>query len=32
MTPRVGEDFIATKPPTTGDDIALEVVDFSIFP
>lgn len=32
MTPRVGEEFIATKPPITGNDLALGVVDFSIFP
>ena len=32
MTPRVGEDFIETKPPITGEDRALGVVDFSIFP
>ena len=32
MTPRVGDDFVETKPPITGDDIALGVVDFSIFP
>ncbi len=32
MTPRVGEQFIETQPPITGDDIALGVVDFSIFP
>jgi dipeptidase E len=32
MTPRVGEAFVETKPPITGDDIALGVVDFSIFP
>ena len=32
MTPRVGEDFIATKPSITGDDVTLGVVDFSIFP
>ena len=32
MTPRVGEDFVETKPPITGDDRALGVVDFSIFP
>jgi len=32
MTPRVGDDFIENKPPITGDDIALGVVDFSIFP
>ena len=31
MTPRVGEDFVAWKPPTGGDE-ALGVVDFSIFP
>jgi dipeptidase E len=32
MTPRIGEDFVASKPPITGDDITLAVVDFSIFP
>lgn len=32
MTPRVGETFVATKPPITGDDAALGWVDFSIFP
>ena len=32
MTPRVGEEFVETKPPITGDDLALGVVDFSIFP
>ena len=32
MTPRVGADFVETKPPITGDDLALGVVDFSIFP
>jgi len=32
MTPRVGPDFVATRPPITGDDLALGVVDFSIFP
>ena len=31
MTPRVGEDFIGWKPPT-GEDRALGVVPFSIFP
>jgi len=31
MTPRIGEDFVGWKPPT-GDDRALGVVDFSIFP
>jgi len=32
MTPRVGEAFVETRPPITGDDLALGVVDFSIFP
>jgi dipeptidase E len=32
MTPRVGEQFVETKPPITGDDHGLGVVDFSIFP
>ncbi len=32
MTPRVGDDFVEMKPPITGDDRALGVVDFSIFP
>jgi dipeptidase E len=32
MTPKVGEDFIEMKPPITGEDVALGVVDFSIFP
>jgi dipeptidase E len=32
MTPRVGEEFVESKPSITGDDIALGVVDFSIFP
>ena len=32
MTPRVGEDFVESKPPITGDDRTLGVVDFSIFP
>ena len=32
MTPRVGADFIEMKPPITGEDRALGVVDFSIFP
>jgi dipeptidase E len=32
MTPHVGEAFVETKPPITGDDRALGVVDFSIFP
>ena len=32
MTPRIGEDFVASKPPITGDDTTLGVVNFSIFP
>ena len=32
MTPRVGEDFVESKPPITGDDRTLGVVDFCIFP
>jgi len=32
MTPRIGEDFVAMKPPLTGDDRALGLVGFSIFP
>ena len=32
MTPRVGEEFVASKPSITGDDKTLGVVDFSIFP
>jgi len=32
MTPRVGEDFVESKPSITGDDLTLGVVDFSIFP
>ena len=31
MTPRIGKDFVNWEPPT-GDDSALGVVDFSIFP
>lgn len=31
MTPRIGEHFVAWKPPT-GSDSTLGVVDFSIFP
>jgi dipeptidase E len=31
MTPRIGEDFVAWKSPT-GNDNALGIVDFSIFP
>lgn len=32
MTPRVGDEFVEAKPSITGDDLALGVVDFSIFP
>jgi dipeptidase E len=32
MTPRIGEAFVESKPPITGDDRALGIVDFSIFP
>lgn len=32
MTPRVGDAFVETRPPITGDDKALGLVDFSIFP
>jgi dipeptidase E len=32
MTPRIGEDFVESKPSITGDDMTLGVVDFSIFP
>jgi len=32
MTPRVGDAFVETRPPITGDDIALGIVDFAIFP
>lgn len=32
MTPRVGDAFVESKPPITGSDLALGVVDFSIFP
>jgi dipeptidase E len=31
MTPRIGEDFVGWKSPA-GDDSALGLVDFSIFP
>jgi dipeptidase E len=31
MTPRIGEDFVAWRPPTGGDE-TLGIVDFSIFP
>jgi len=32
MTPRVGDDFVEQKPPITGDDRALGIVGFSLFP
>jgi dipeptidase E len=32
MAPCVGDAFIETKPPITGEDVALGVVDFAIFP
>ncbi|MFA5551255.1 MAG: Type 1 glutamine amidotransferase-like domain-containing protein [Trueperaceae bacterium] len=32
MTPRIGEEFVPTDPPFTGDDRTLGLVDFSIFP
>jgi len=33
MTPRVGDEFVARKPPIDGDgDTTLGIVDFSIFP
>ena len=32
MAPKVGEAFIEMKPPITGEDRALGLVDFSIFP
>jgi dipeptidase E len=32
MSPRVGEEFVETKPSITGDDKGLGVVDFAIFP
>ena len=31
LTPRIGEDFVYSKPPS-GDDKTLGLVDFSIFP
>jgi dipeptidase E len=31
MTPRIGEDFVYSK-PSIGDDSTLGIVDFSIFP
>ena len=32
MSPRIGDDFVETKPSITGDDRGLGLVDFSIFP
>ncbi len=32
MTPRVGDAFVESKPSVTGNDHALGVVNFSIFP
>ena len=32
MTPRVGEQFVETKPSITGNDVTLGVIEFSIFP
>ena len=32
MTPRIGQRFVGWKPPAGGDDSALRVIDFSIFP
>jgi dipeptidase E len=32
MGPKVGNAFIEMKPPITGEDRALGLVDFSIFP
>jgi dipeptidase E len=32
MAPRIGEDFVGWRPPTGGDDTALGVVDFAMFP
>jgi len=32
MAPRVGEDFVEMKPSITGEDRALGIVDFAIFP
>lgn len=32
MGSRVGEEFVYGSPPTTGDDRALGLVDFAIFP
>ncbi len=32
LTPRIGEDFVSWQPPGGGDDAALGLVDFAIFP
>ena len=32
MTPRIGDDFVESKPSITGDDVTLGIVTFSIFP
>jgi len=32
MTPRIGDDFVSWRPPPTGGDRTLGVVEFSIFP
>lgn len=32
MTPRVGDQFVEARPPITGNDAALGLVGFSIFP
>jgi dipeptidase E len=32
LTPRIGADFVGWQPPGGGDDRALGLVDFSIFP
>jgi dipeptidase E len=32
MSPKVGKAFIEMKPPLAGEDRALGLVDFSIFP
>lgn len=32
LTPRVGEAFLEAKPPITGNDLGLAIVEFAIFP
>jgi dipeptidase E len=32
LTPRIGEEFVGWQPPDGGEDSALGVVDFSVFP